>query len=147
MTQDDIDIGRVLQPGERSVMSGPQMSMLIDAAAPHELILLARGEERSDIVNAGDQAPYSVERYEDGRRVTIRFDRMSPDHRYVLGAYVTSGRMPSILATMDEPRMHFPIQGDREGAVAIFEFYYKDGWRMKSYGGWYSGGLQAMISA
>lgn len=149
MNHDDTEIGRPLYPGERWPAPEQEISMLIDSEYPHEIIFLSRGEggDVSEIINAGAGQPYSVERYEDGHKVTICFEHMLADRRYVLGAYVSSGRMPAVMATIDEPRAHFALPSKGKGAVAIFEFYHKGEWRMKSYGGWYSDGLQAMISA
>ena len=109
MNEEDAHIGRSLQPGERLSLSLPQLTVLIDSKEQHELLLIARGASGSELVHAGPDAPYSVEHYDNGQRVTLRFDRMHKDSRYTLGAYASASEMPNVLATIGEPRAHFPI--------------------------------------
>ena len=146
MNGTDTDIGRQLQAGERVPLSGTRSIILIDSKRDHELLLIARSANGNELVHAGSDSPYSTERYENGQRIEIRISLLHPEVRYTLGAYASRDEMPDILATLHDPRCHLPIRSRGEGAVAIAEFYHKDGWRMKADGGWYRGGLQSMLS-
>jgi len=146
MEPDDIEIGRPLQVGERIQPVAGDIRIMIDSDQDHEVILIARDEERTEIVDAGPDAPYSVERYDHGCEVTIRPSRMIGDLRYVLGAYSSNGT-PNILATISDPRVHLALPRSDSAAVSIYEFYEKQDWRIKADGGRYAGGLQAMLSS
>ncbi|WP_298843254.1 hypothetical protein [uncultured Salinicola sp.] len=147
MNEGETDIGREFQQGERLPLPAAEVVLLIDSPGDHEILLIARGQDRSDLVHAGPQEPYSIDRYENGQKVTIRTNLMDSGVRYTLGAYTSNSVMPNILATIDDPRGHLPLPSRGEGAVAIAEFYNKGDWRLKVDGGWYREGLKAMLSA
>ena len=147
MNEDDTDIGREFQQGERLALPADEAVLLIDSPGDHEILLIARGQDRSDLLHAGPQEPYSIDRYENGQKITIRTNLMDPAMRYILGAYTSNSVMPNILATITDPRGHLPLPSRGEGAVAIAEFYNKGDWRLKVNGGWYREGLKAMLIA
>ena len=147
MNDTDTDIGREFQQGERIALTGEEVVLLLDSAENLEVLLIARGKVGSDLVHAGPHESYSIERYDNGQKITVRTDHMNPDMRYVLGAYASSREMPNMLATISDPRGHLPLPSRGEGAVSVVEFYNKGDWRLKVDGGWYREGLKAMLSA
>ena len=149
MNSNDTEIGKRLIPGERVPLAKGNLTILLDSLSLVEVVLIGHDKEDNvELVTAGRATGYTVERDREDVSVTLDLARLNPNARYILGAYSSQGSMPNLLATLSEPRSHIAIESKGEGAVSLLQVYdHKGEWRLKADSGWFSNGLQGLLTA